>query len=465
MKKQLLTLLLVVLGLAACKDNDVHSGLSILPDEDLIVVGVDSFGVKSALQTVDYIYSAPDSFLLGECDSRFGTLHADILAQFTCPIDYRYPDAAEVDSVCVFLYYTSWYGSGNSPMSISIHEMDKQTFSYTEHYPSNLNVEDYCSLDESTLIIAQPRIITAASPTDSIYSSTTETYIPYIRFRTTDEFAESFFARNDYSSQNTFNQNFKGLYISSEFGNSTLLHIGQVTMAVYFHYTYQKNGQDTTVSDMKSFYSNAEVRQVNHLQYTNLPLNDLQQLSDSVNFIVSPANIYTELAIPIQLMSDTIIAKLGDKRPYVNRAKLTVDVLNVYTGSTADKTSNDWAQPAAYMMLLKESASERFFRERELPSDTCAILGSLTAGTDDDGNTIYYYEYDISTLLTQQLRDQIDVDSLRMLLVPVHVTTSTSSSTTVVSAVEPQSTISATVVRSANNKDNPMRFEVVYSGF
>ncbi len=465
MRKHLLTLLSVLMCLVACKDNDVHSGLSVLPEEDLIVVGVDSFGVQSSLQQVDYIYSAPDSFLLGECDSRFGTVHADILTQFACPIDYRYPESSEVDSVCLFLYYTSWFGDGNTPMSLSVYEMDRKTFRYTEVYPSNISVEDYCSLDESTFVLDRPRVITAASPTDSIYSSSTKQYVPYIRFRTNDEFAKSFFARNDYSSQDIFNRNFKGLYISSEFGSATLLHIGQVTMAVYYHFTYRKEGRDTTVCDMKSFYANSEVRQVNRIRYTNEPWSELQAMSDSVNFIVSPANIYTELAVPVKLMGDSISAKLGSKRPYVNRAKLTVDVLNVYSGATADKTSDDWAQPASYMLLLKKDASERFFRERELPSDTCAILCALTTGVDADGDPKYYYEYDISTLLTQQLRQQLEVDSLRMLLVPVHVTTSSSGTSTIVSAVQPQHTVSSTVVRSAGNRDNPMRFEVVYSGF
>ena len=465
MRKHLLTLLSVLLCLAACKDDDMHSGLSVLPEEDFIVVGVDSFGVQSSLQRVDYIYSAPDSFLLGECDSRFGTLHADILAQFACPIDYRYPESSEVDSVCLFLYYNSWYGDGNSPMSISVHEMDKKTFQYTEIYPSNINVEDYCSLEESTFILNRPRVITAASPTDSIYSSSTKQYIPYILFKTNDEFAKSFFARNDYSSQEAFNQAFKGLYISSEFGSATLLYIGQVTMVVYYHFTYQKDGRDTTVSDMKSFYANSEVRQVNHIQYTNAPWSELQAMNDSINFIVSPANIYTELVVPIKLMGDSISGKLGSKRPYVNRAKLTVDVLNVYSGATTDRTSDDWAQPASYMLLLKKDASERFFKERELPDDTCAILCALTAGVDADGYPKYYYEYDISTLLTRQLRQQLAVDSLRMLLVPVHVTTSSSGTSTIISSVQPQHTVSSTIVRSANNKDNPMRFEVVYSGF
>lgn len=462
MNKKIFFLFAALLLLTACKDDIAGSGMSVLPGTDDIVVRVDTFGVKSALMPADYIYSAPDSFLLGECDNRFGTIHADILAQFTCPTGFEYPQGAEVDSVCIFLYYNSWYGEGHSPLSLSVYEMDKSTFSYSGSYPSNLDVEDYCSRDDSVFVLDRKRVVTAASPTDSVFSSSANIYVPYVRFRTSDEFARSFFARNDYSSQAAFNRAFKGLYITGDFGSAALLHVSQLTMALYYHYTYSKAGTDTVVSDMKSFYANTEVRQVNRILYTNRQLDVLQAESDSVNYIVSPANIYTGLALPMQFMSDTIKEQLAGKRPYVNQAKLTVDVLNVYTGPTADKTIDDWAQPAPYMLLLKQTALDRFFRERELPSDTCAILATLSSGADADGNTVYYYTYDLSTLLTQQLRQEQNTDSLRMVLVPVSVETSSSASIT---AVQPQQTISATAIRSAANPSNPMRLEVVYSGF
>ncbi|MCM1034387.1 MAG: DUF4270 domain-containing protein [Paludibacter sp.] len=463
MKKILFLLGLLVL-LNACKDDAVNSGLSVVDDEDRITVGVDTFGMISALLPADYLYSAPDSFLLGECDNRFGTIHADILAQFTCPTGFEYPEGAELDSVCVYLYYTSWYGDGNSPMSLSIYEMDKNTFSYSGSYPSNLDVADYCTMDASSFVLDRKRVITAASPTDSVYSSSADRSVPFVRFRTSDAFAERFFAMRDYSSQTAFNEVFKGLYITSDFGSATLLHVGQITMSLFYHFTYEKAGRDTTVSDMRSFYANTEVRQVNRILYTNRQLEVLEAESDSVNYIVSPANIYTALSIPMQMMSDSIKVALEDRRPYVNQAKLMVDVLNVYTGSTADKTVDDWAQPAAYMLLLKESALDRFFREREALSDTCAILATLSSGTDADGETIYYYSYDLSTLLTQQLREQQEEETLRMVLVPVSVETSSSSSSSIV-AIHPQQTVSATTIRSAQNVESPMRLEVVYSGF
>ena len=106
----------------------------------------------------------------------------------------------------------------------------------------------------------------------------------------------------------------------------------------------------------------------------------------------------------------------------------------------------------------------RFFANRELPSDTCALLSSLVQGTDENGDAIYYYKYDLSDFLTNQLRQETNDTELKMLLVPVSVTVSTSSSTstTSYSAVRQEQTISATKIQSAKNG---MQFEIVYSGF
>ncbi len=105
---------------------------------------------------------------------------------------------------------------------------------------------------------------------------------------------------------------------------------------------------------------------------------------------------------------------------------------------------------------------ERFFKNKELPSDTCALLGQLTQGVDSVGDAIYYYSYDLSDFLTNQLRQESNDEILDMLLVPVTISTSTTSSTTVVSSVKQQQTMSATKIRSAKNG---MRLELVYSGF
>ncbi len=469
-KKLFFAILTCSIALIGCEDNSSSAGSSVLPPEDDILVNVDTFSLGSQLHTADYIYATPDSFLLGECDNQFGTIHADILAQFACPVGFQFPEGAEVDSVCVYLYYRSWFGDGNSPMQISIHKMDRGTFSYSAPYPSNLPLSDYCSYNETTDILGKKRIITAALPTDSLVSSSAGITIPYIRCKTTDAFAKEFFEKADFSSQEAFNNTFNGLYITSDFGSATVLHISDLSISLHYHFTYQKSGKDTTVNDVKAFYANTEVRQINRVEYINSQIDNLRPYSDSINFIVSPANIYTRLSIPMLNMDYHITTALGDKRPYVNQAKLQIDVLNKYTGTTEDFTYTHWAQPANYMLLIKENSMERFFDKKELPSDTCAILTSLSSRTDSLDNVHYFYEYDLSTILTKQLRAETKLDSLQLVLVPVSVETSSSSdyygsTSTTINAITPQQTISATTIRSAQNKEHPMRLEVIYCGF
>jgi hypothetical protein len=76
---------------------------------------------------------------------------------------------------------------------------------------------------------------------------------------------------------------------------------------------------------------------------------------------------------------------------------------------------------------------------------------------------VYFYSYDLSDLLTNQLRKETNDSILNMLLVPVTVETSvTALSATAVSSVQQEQTISATKIRSAKNG---MELELVYSGF
>lgn len=482
----------VVLLFSACSDDNLGTGESLLGDQDKIVVGVDTFPTRSLTRDVTLspdsfpIYNTPDSFLLGECDGRFGTLHADILAQFACPEGFQYPEGAEVDSVCFFFYYGSWFGDGHSPMSIDIFPL-KTVLQYDQAYSHHLDIADFVDPNASSVLDRQ-RIIVAASPTDSTYDDENRRYRSFVRCRLTDDFAQSFFNCREFSSLEAFCEAFPGLYISSNFGGATLLHVTDINLAVYYHYSYDKGGRDTTVTDIKGFYANTEVRQVNRYQYftdtdTEADGHDRESMVTDTekNYIVAPANLYTRVSLPMKQMTDTILnnmiyVRAGTdtlhRRPYINKAEVALEVLNYYDGSTS-LTRDDWAQPAAYMLLIRESSVERFFRKRELPSDTCAILASIASekvsGTD---SVRYYYTYDLSKLLTEEIRktevDSLQIpDTLHMVLMPVSVKTATNSyyGTTTISSVKQEQIVSATEILSASNTANPLSLEVVYSGF
>ena len=466
--KSLITiLLLLAIVVVGCKENNsISAGASTLPDNDIRVMA-DTFDVTSQLDSCVAISLTPDSFLLGESDTHYGTIKADILTQLACPEGFKYPnETAEVDSVCLYLYYNSWYGDGNSPLGITVYEMDKQSLQENASYPNNLQISDYCSLDKSAHIVTNSKIIIPATPSDSSYYSESDSYVPTIRIKLTDEFAKRFFKIKDFDSQKEFNKLFKGLYICSDFGASNVLYINDITMTVFYHFTMERpQMNDTVIHDTRSFYANEEVRQVNRFTYPNRKsiLEKYSQVKDT-NYIVSPANIYTELTVQMDSIYNRFDAQLDTAvyRVYINKADLTVDVL--YSDSITDRPRDNWDAPASHMMLIQKEKMSEFFSTNKTPSDSVAIITSISATTDSVGDVTYQYSFDMSDMLTKQIRSRKEqkADQLTFVLVPVAISTNTS--TGAILSVKPLQTISATRIRSAENP-TPMDIEVVYAGF
>ena len=440
----------------ACKEDVATTGESVLDEDDAILVLADTFSLESSIDSCRAIISQADSFLLGEIETGYGLLRASIMTQFACPEGYSYPEGYAVDSVCLFMYYSSWVGDANSPLAINAYRMDKGTFRYNGTYPTDLQIDDYCSREH--VVLKNHRIVVASEKLDSV-SDASGQYIPMVRMRVSDDFMQYFAAIRSFDSQESFNEQFNGLLIETSFGSSTVLNISDVALGVYYHFSYQKGDRDTVVNDMKAFYANSEVRTVNHLLYQDKKelVETLQNDSDSYNYIIAPAGVYTRLQFPMEQIADTILMNVGEKRPYVNKAEVMITVDN-----KDESGRNGWLSPAEYMLLIRESSMERFFEKRELPTDTCALLGMLTQGTDSVGDTYYYYSYDLSGFMTNQLRKETNDEVLDMLLVPVAVEWSATSSSAYVSSVRQEQTVSATKIHSAKNG---MKFELVYSGF
>ena len=283
-----------------------------------------------------------------------------------------------------------------------------------------------------------------------------------------DAFAQRFFRIKSFSTQQAFNEEFKGLYICSDFGGSNVLYVKDITMTVFYHFVMPRPGiADSVVNDTKSFYVNEEVRQVNRFLYPEREdvIAHYSQNTDT-NYVVSPANIYTQLSLRMDSIANRIEQRLGDPegyRVYVNKANLTVDVLYSDSTSMTGRPRDSWDLPAGYMMLIREDKLGTFFSDNELPSDTTAIVASLSASEDESGKVSYCYTYDLSPLLTQQLRAEEMQEEVKFVLVPVSVVSN--SSTGAITSVKQLQTISATRIRSAHNATEPMDIEVVYAGF
>ncbi len=459
--------------MASCDTDLAGIGSSILKPGDSIIVKADTFSLNSRIDSSSAIVSLPDSALLGELESDYGTIRAEILTQLTCPEGYEYPSNAVIDSISLFFYYTSWVGDGYAPLSVNVYEMDGKQLNYSRQYKTDINLSDYCSRTKS--ILRNRRIIVASEKRDSMLSSS-NVYVPMVRMMTdsTSDFFRRFSAIRKFTTQDEFNKQFKGLLLETDFGSATMLNVKDIAMGVYYHFSYDKAGRDTTVNDIKVFYANSEVRTVNRISYMDKDalLRNLANDSTRYNYIIGPAGVHTRISLPVRQMEQRMhqnlietIFSTGDtliKRPYVNLAELRVDVENVFSGSASTLTRNDWLQPAPYMLLVRDASAERVLKGSEIPTDTCAIVGTLTQGTDSLGNPTYYYSYDLATLLTYELRKDSTPAWLDMRLVPVNVQTATTSSTTIISSVREAQTLSATKIRSAASG---LTLKMVYCGF
>ena len=451
-------LFLLSLFVFSCSDNLSDIGSGIQPLSDQITVKPDTFHITSTTVPVESIYSKPDSFLLGTYyDTKFGSTKAEILAQVNCPVGFKFPANSVPDSASVQLLYDTWFGSKDSPLDVNIYEMNKGTFNFSQLYPTNIDPSTYT--DQSVKLSER---IFSAKDAVKLRADTTA-----IVFQLNSSFVKRFFNSSFYASTDTFLTHFKGMYITANYGSGTLLNISQVNLRYYYHYTYitqNVHGGDSTVTVNNNLFfpANSEVRQVN--RFLHLDRATIVKPADSVTYVASPANLDTRVIIPLnkinQRMNDSIRNK---KNLTVNSALLKVEATDITTDTVHAPTTK-------YMLLIKESAINRFFNNKELPSDTCAVLASHTVSLVVNSTTVYedYYTFSVAKLIANELNiakltPNIPVmDQLNLRLIPVQVTLNSSGTIT---AVKQDNLMSAVSIRSGKNPYSPLRLNLVYSGF
>jgi hypothetical protein len=452
-------LFLVSLFVFSCTDNLTDIGAGIQPTSDQIAVGTDTFNVSTSTIPVDFIYSKPDSFLLGSYyDTKFGSTQADILAQVNCPVGFKFPALSEPDSATVVLTYRTWFGQPGSPMEISVYEMNKNTFNYTGLYPSNLDPSVYADHD-----LFNPTNLLAKLPVKA--KDTKRADSTSVRLPLSASFVKRFFDTSNFSSTTNFLQFFKGMYITTNFGASSLLNVNNIYINYYYHYTYttkDANGNTVvdTVKNVIPFPANAEVRQVNHFVHPNQAT--VPKPDNTVDYVASPANWNTTVGIPLNRIKTRMDAGIANKKLTINSAVIKVEAVDVDVDTLRAPT-------VMYMLLIKEEAINRFFNNNELPSDTCAMLAGHAVALIANSTTQYedYYKFSVAKLIANELKIAKDknippVESLSLRLIPVSVIYDANGSPT---SVKHDYNMSAVTIRSGLNPDSRMKIKVVYSGF
>ncbi len=453
-------LLLISVVFISCDDSALNLGENIQPTSDKISIHADTFHLSTETFLVDHIYSTPDSFLLGTyIDNVLGTTRGDILTQFYYPVNYKFLDTsvatATPDSVKLILSFGSYFGLNTSPMEISVYEL-KDSLRMKENYRSDINTAQYVNFSK--------KLNQEDNGIFTVYNVKNKTNNSSVSIKLTDEFLNRFFTTNSatYSSDLNFRNFFKGLYITTDFGSTTLLNVSGVYLMLYYHNTYVKDGSKASVS-LTFPASHLEVKRVNRILHPTRPLNF--SAADEINYVASPANYYTRVKIPVERMRNRLILPAGKHR-IINSALLRVNVVDKDTiGTRLPYVKN--------MLLVKEDDLEDFFLNNKLPTSGSSYLVSLDSTNITSTTYKYHYNFGtLSSLIESELKQPAASHKdgyVNMVLVPVDVYKTTSgsyySTSTTINEVRQNTQLQAVSIYSGKNKKIPMKLEVVYSGF
>lgn len=444
--------LLMLAGLGACSD-DASLGHSLQPGQDIISVYYDTVPVHSRTVVVDSILTRSASAYLGTfTDPFFGTTACDFMAQLYCPYDQVFPDDVEqIDSAFLYLYYDSWFGDSTTLMHVSVYELDKPLSRVTPYY-SNHDVSEY--IRERRLLGETAFTAGDMYATDSMRRL--DTYQPIIRIPIDVHLGNRFL--NDYrdsvkaaffKSPDAFNQYFNGLYVDCDFGNGSITYVTHTELELCYGTLLESKTtgvRDSFVLAASYFPVTKEVRQINRFTHPDLtqyldPFNP----SDSLNYVFSPAGLFTQVSVPLDIFTE-----LNGK---------AINAMHLKVEATQPDESTYAMAPPGTLLLVRATDVNNFFAHNSVTDGLYAFMADY-----DKQNACY--DFDLSYYAQKMVRQLADSTSgsfepyTDMLLVPVTVVKSSDGDQV---RIEQLLTPSAVKVKAWNHPVAPMKLEVVYS--
>lgn len=456
-------LLFVVATLFSCTGEN-SLGVEIQPQEDKINFRVDTIHLSSRdtmISAISAQCSDTMSMVLGEYYSKkYGYIKSDILLQFAAPVGYEFPDESynkEVDSLVLMMYYNSYFGQGNEPFEISVYELNKATPDFYTQYLTDFDVTMF--LDKTQQQFRAKKLITTVDQSLTQEELDKSSNLRKIQINFSKEEAQRFFSfpESAYSSQSEFLKYFKGLYLTTTYGKSTVIYPFEVDMYLFYHYSYKtKNaeGQDTTIKvPTRIVYpASKDVRQLVSIKRQGLV--DKVNTIDSINFVTTAAGVYPKITLPIRKIKQVIQQNLPDKdlrrEVFVSSANISVEATEIDSSKTAIPVpSAIYALPASEIDQFLKTYSVKQFTEHK------AQIATYNAKTKE-------YTIDMSFVLNKLLKSDEDKEYEEFLLVPIDMYYDLKNNPVEFKATK---RIGAATLRSGKSKYSPLRLELVYSGF
>lgn len=454
---------LLSLAFFSCNKTD-SLGLEIQPQGDKIATVTDTFHLSSK----DSIFGAISaqcldsmSMLLGEYyDEKYGSVKADLVVQIAPPVNYVFPSAAynvKADSLVLYMFYKQYFGVANEPFEVSIYELNKSTPDYNKQYLTNFDVTSFLDINNQQLL--GKKVMTSVDKSLTEKQLKNKSYVPAVKYFFDSIQIQRFMSipHSAYGSIESFLQKFKGLYITTSYGKSSMLYLFEVDLRLFYHYSYKTklNGKDTTMT-VKTFINypaSKDVRQLNHITQKNLT--DKINKRDSVTYITTSSGIYPKITLPIsrikQRIKDSVSGKNLKREIFINSAVISLESTELDSSATAKPV------PTA-LLMIPVSEADNFIKNNSLKivQENKAQIATYNIKKRE-------YIVDIAHLLSKIIKnDSYTEANAEFLLIPVDLYKNTKGS---IVECRPTKRLGANTIRSGKSKFSPLRLELTYSGF
>jgi len=407
---------LAALSFTSCDSDTATIGSSIVPEKDIVTTTTATFYATSkSVDMSNSILNKSDNIYLGKYteEESGNTFEACFMAQFASGNSKAFPEEGVIDNKAagtkLRLYYNSFIGDENNPMTCEVYELDKVIAENTDYY-TNIDITEY--YDQTVAPIAK-KTYSAKDYTlnDTIsldeYDTNVEIELPNeIGTRIVQQYYSE--PANFENSEVFINNVFKGVHVKSTQGDGTVLKIYRARLEVAFsHYIKSSTGlKDSIETLVTPFYSSKEVLKLN--KFDNGDISNL--LNNTANtYIKTPAGIFTEIELPVE----DIIANCSDDT--INSVKIELAAYRASTDTEVEFPTN--------LMMVRKKDAETFFKENKVCDNKTSYYTTINK------NSKRYTFSNIANLI-KVCRDEYenntaDSDWNKVVIIPINVNTDT----------------------------------------
>ena len=379
----------------------------------------------------------------------------------------------KIDSMCIRIYYNTYYGDSLAPMQLSIYSLnpavDFEALPTSEFYSNN----DFSKLYDKNNLIGRKAFTSANRElSDSVRNS--GEYMPYIEVKLKEDLKDQFFKlcveaaiardtknphhtdyKDIFTDQKAMREKFfSGVCVQPTFGDGVMIKIYYT--AIYFYYSsYHRYAPDgTTLRNEADDGDSTYV--VNHIKYMAVTPDVIQMsgynMSDShktermnsadTAYITSPQGYYTIIDLPIgeivSTMEEDPMREEKDSLFWLNAANFYLQCYKPKGGLMA-------SAPSPTLLMVEKSEMTEFFEKGKLPDNRTSCYAAYACDSVPNGNYktddgLYYYQFgNINTVILglaekygwikeKEIRIPKDL-VVPMAIIPVDVTTNTNYNT------------------------------------